>query len=382
MRFTFTAATERAIAFASDWCSRTGREELDPQSLLVGLLSESECRAAVMLQKQGVDIAAVCQKWPTLTPATEVPPLGNGGGQPPNISSPGKKSRGIPFSPDVEDAIQLACDHLDFLPRRPELATEHLLLGLVLAITRWGFGLRNEDFILIPLKPKSAIYSATKSRTHPRWWTLRRDATDRRAGPTAPKKVMQLANQEAHRFNHRHIGVEHILLGLLKDGVGAAGHVLKSLGANLGNLHNVAGLNQYETDIPTMGALPLTPGAKKVIEHSTEEAWNLNQGYVNTMHILLAMLRDQDGVGAQTLRAIGLNPETVRGELLKLVSETGAFDWRAESCAVRPLPPRLPPPSLAFLQPMRLTSLQPRSRKRPWSVSSTPPPTAPAKDCE
>ena len=79
MRFTFTAAAERALAFASDWCSRTGHEELEPQSLLVGLLSEPECRAAVMLAKHGVDIAAVCRQWPTLKPLPSTPPHCNGG---------------------------------------------------------------------------------------------------------------------------------------------------------------------------------------------------------------------------------------------------------------------------------------------------------------
>ncbi len=118
MRFSFTAASERALAVASDWCSRTGREELDPQSLLVGLLSEPECRAAVMLQKHGIDFTAVCQKWPTLAPPPKT-----------STASPSR----IPLSPEVEDSLQLACVRLDFLPRRPELATEHLLLGLVLA---------------------------------------------------------------------------------------------------------------------------------------------------------------------------------------------------------------------------------------------------------
>ena len=131
MRFSFTAATERAIAFASDWCNRTGREELDAESLLVGLLSESECRAAVMLHKHGIDIATVCQQWPTLVPPSADPT--QQGGIACGSAPHGGDSRRVPLSPDVEDSIHVACDRLDFLPRRPELATEHLLLGLVSA---------------------------------------------------------------------------------------------------------------------------------------------------------------------------------------------------------------------------------------------------------
>jgi len=146
MRFSFTAATERAIAFASDWCSRTGREELDPESLLVGLLSESECRAAVMLAKHGVDIPAVCQKWPTLVPPSPKTSQCNGGESLADDSPHGGDFCRIPLSSDVECSIQAACDRLDFLPRRPELATEHLLLGLVSADHDVAIWLRQRGF--------------------------------------------------------------------------------------------------------------------------------------------------------------------------------------------------------------------------------------------
>ena len=119
MRLSFTAATERAIAFASDWCSRTGREELDPQSLLVGLLSESECRAAVMLQKHGIDMPAVCQKWLALGLPSEVSPLDNGGTQSPDISPHGGTNQRIPFSPEVETRSNWPANGSIFFPAGP-----------------------------------------------------------------------------------------------------------------------------------------------------------------------------------------------------------------------------------------------------------------------
>ena len=87
------------------------------------------------------------------------------------------------------------------------------------------------------------------------------------------RKVMQLANQEAQRFNHEYIGTEHILLGLIKEGSGVAANVLKNLEVDLRKIRlEVEKLVQSGPDMVTMGKLPQTPRAKKVIEYSMEEA--------------------------------------------------------------------------------------------------------------
>ena len=102
------------------------------------------------------------------------------------------------------------------------------------------------------------------------------------------RKVMQLANQEAQRFNHEYIGTEHILLGLVKEGSGVAANVLKNLDVDLRKIRlEVEKLVQSGPEMVTMGKLPQTPRAKKVIEYSMEEARNLNHNYVGTEHILL-----------------------------------------------------------------------------------------------
>ena len=218
MRFTFTAATERALRFASDWCSRTGREELDVESLLVGLLSESECRAAVMLAKHGVDIAAVCRQWPTLAPSSPKSPHCIGGESLADNSPHGGDSHPIPFSSDVEVSIQSACDRLDFLPRRPELATEHLLLGLVSADHEVAIWLRQRglDPDAIEAEVRTLYGYSLQEQEAPeipeseeKEESMYERFTDR------ARKVLQLANQEAQRFNHEYIGTEHILLGLI-----------------------------------------------------------------------------------------------------------------------------------------------------------------------
>jgi ATP-dependent Clp protease ATP-binding subunit ClpC len=134
------------------------------------------------------------------------------------------------------------------------------------------------------------------------------------------RKVMQLANQEAQRFNHEYIGTEHILLGLVKEGSGVAANVLKNLDVDLRKIRlEVEKLVQSGPEMVTVGKLPQTPRAKKVIEYSMEEARNLNHNYVGTEHILLGLLREQEGVAAQVLMNLGLKLEDVREEVLNLL---------------------------------------------------------------
>src|SRR3989304_4571304 len=134
------------------------------------------------------------------------------------------------------------------------------------------------------------------------------------------RKVMQLANQEAQRFNHEYIGTEHILLGLIKEGSGVAANVLKNLDVDLRKIRlEGEKLVQSGPDMGPMGKLPQTPRAKKVIEYSMEEARNLNHNYVGTEHILLGLLREQEGVAAQVLMNLGLKLEDVREEVLNLL---------------------------------------------------------------
>src|SRR5919109_4833382 len=136
------------------------------------------------------------------------------------------------------------------------------------------------------------------------------------------RKVMQLANQEAQRFNHEYIGTEHILLGLVKEGSGVAANVLKNLDIDLRKIRlEVEKIVQHGPggEQVVMGRLPHTPRAKKVIDYSIEEARNLNHNYVGTEHLLLGLLREQEGVAAQVLMNLGLKLEDVREEVLNLL---------------------------------------------------------------
>jgi len=134
------------------------------------------------------------------------------------------------------------------------------------------------------------------------------------------RKVMALANQEAQRFNHEYIGTEHVLLGLVKEGSGVGATVLKNLDVDIKKLRlEVEKMVKSGPEMVTMGKLPQTPRAKKVIEYAIEEARSLNHNYVGTEHILLGLLRETEGIAAQVLMNLGLKLEDVRQEVLNLL---------------------------------------------------------------
>ena len=148
------------------------------------------------------------------------------------------------------------------------------------------------------------------------------------------RKVMALANQEAQRLNHEYIGTEHILLGLVKEGSGVGANVLRNLDVDLRRVRlEVEKLVKAGPEMVTMGKLPQTPRAKKVIEYAIEEARNLNHNYVGTEHLLLGLLREHDGVAAQVLINLGLKLEDVREEVLNLLGAGGEQSEAGSSSA-------------------------------------------------
>jgi ATP-dependent Clp protease ATP-binding subunit ClpC len=136
------------------------------------------------------------------------------------------------------------------------------------------------------------------------------------------RKVMQLANQEAQRLNHEYIGTEHILLGIIKEGSGVGANVLKNLDIDLPRTRReIEKIAEPNPEAPRPGKLPQTPRAKKAIEYAIEEARVLNHNYVGTEHLLLGLLREEEGIAAQVLVSLGLKLADVREEVLHLVGQ-------------------------------------------------------------
>src|SRR5687767_11280478 len=134
------------------------------------------------------------------------------------------------------------------------------------------------------------------------------------------RKVMQLANQEAMKFNHEYIGTEHILLGLVQEGSGVAANVLKNMNIDLEKIrHEVEKIVKTGPSMVTMGQLPFTPRAKKVLELSMEEASQLSHNYIGTEHLLLGLIRENEGIAAQVLMNLGVKLDEVREEVLEFL---------------------------------------------------------------
>ncbi len=132
------------------------------------------------------------------------------------------------------------------------------------------------------------------------------------------KQVIKLAKKEAQRLNHNYLGTEHVLLGLLKLGQGIAVNVLRNLNLDYDTVRaEVERLVGFGPEIQVYGDPALTGKVKKVFEFANEEAASLNHNYVGTEHLLLALLRQTDGVAAQVLENLNINLKDVRREVLK-----------------------------------------------------------------
>jgi ATP-dependent Clp protease ATP-binding subunit ClpA len=131
------------------------------------------------------------------------------------------------------------------------------------------------------------------------------------------RQVVVLAQDEARALKHDYIGTEHILLGLLRDDDGVAAQVLASLEVSLFEARaQVAGI-VGEGDRRVSGQIPFTPRAKKVLELSLREALSLGDNFIGSEHILLGLVRENEGVGARVLLDSGIRPDAVRDEVIR-----------------------------------------------------------------
>jgi ATP-dependent Clp protease ATP-binding subunit ClpA len=130
------------------------------------------------------------------------------------------------------------------------------------------------------------------------------------------RQVVVLAQEEARVLGHGHIGTEHILLGLLAEGEGAAAQALAALGIGLDAAREqVAEIVGEGAGAPS-GHIPFTGRAKKVLELSLREAQRLGDSYIDTEHILLGVAREGEGVGAQVLDRLGAGTDLVLAQVL------------------------------------------------------------------
>jgi ATP-dependent Clp protease ATP-binding subunit ClpC len=139
------------------------------------------------------------------------------------------------------------------------------------------------------------------------------------------KQVVVLAQEEARALKHNYIGTEHILLGLLREEEGLAARVLESLDITVDEVREQVKrlVGQGDEDIVT-GQIPFTPRAKKVLELALREALALGHNYIGTEHVLLGVVRENQGVAARILLDFDADAEKIRNEIMSVLSGPGA----------------------------------------------------------
>jgi ATP-dependent Clp protease ATP-binding subunit ClpC len=138
------------------------------------------------------------------------------------------------------------------------------------------------------------------------------------------RQVVVLAQDEARALGHNYIGTEHILLGLLREEEGLAARVLESLDVTVEEVRAQVAQIIGPGDEPIVaGQIPFTPRAKKVLELSLREALSLKHNYIGTEHILLGLVRENEGVAARILLDFDADAEKIRKEIMRTLSGPG-----------------------------------------------------------
>ena len=133
------------------------------------------------------------------------------------------------------------------------------------------------------------------------------------------QKVLQLAQEEAIRLKHESIGTEHILLGLIREGGGIAAKALEAISVNADTIEREVEILVGVGSKDVGPIVHYTPRAKRVIELSVDESRKLGHSYIGTEHILLALIREGEGVAARVLNNAGVSLNKARQQVLQLL---------------------------------------------------------------
>lgn len=133
------------------------------------------------------------------------------------------------------------------------------------------------------------------------------------------QKIILIAQEEAKRLNHDYVGTEHLLLGLCAINGTVSHKILSTVGVNFRKVRQeIEKMVGIGDTIMLLGEIPFTPRAKKVLEFSVEEAQLLNSEVIGTEHILLGLIREEEGVAGKILTNLGANIVLIREAVLNL----------------------------------------------------------------
>jgi len=308
----FSERTRSALAYAHEEARSHDQQPINTGHLMLGLLAEPGGIGVRALNAVGVDVDRLRGFFRSVLPPGFVESEGEG------LSQPAKQA----LLHAVDESREMGSDLVD---------PEHLLLGLIRAdqgaagswLRSEGVTVENARSAVVRVRgetgnagdqpePAPEISQRTYS-TH--------GASRFNRLTEGVRKVLQLAQEEAQRFNHNYIGTEHLLLGLLRAGDGVAARVLNNMGVQLPKVRSAVEFAIGRGEEAVIGDIGLTPRAKKVLELAVDEGRRLNHHYIGTEHLLLGLVREGEGIAAGVLESLGVNLEKVRAQVMTLLEQ-------------------------------------------------------------
>jgi ATP-dependent Clp protease ATP-binding subunit ClpA len=321
---TLSPHTKRVFEFAIEEADKLGRRDVGTEHLLLGLVRHSGHLSGGVLEAAGVSLESVRAKVIELisepTPDAAPPPSAAQGASAfaafagPFERFNDRAKKVLAFA--QEEAIRLKHNYI---------GTEHLLLGLV----------REGESVAAKVLNALGV-ELSKVRTAVEFIIGPGDAANMPSSPSEitisprAKTVIEFAMDEARKLNHRHVGPEHLLLGLVREGQGIASGVIESLGvtlekvrqqvlATLGKEVPEPATNVYSNILVQSGPFDLLDdAAKRVLSLAEEEARQMRHNWIGTEHMLIALARS-DGVAQRTLKELGVTLELARAGVFKAV---------------------------------------------------------------
>ena len=296
----FTERARKVLSLAQEEAQRFQHNYIGTEHLLLGLVREGEGVAAKVLNNLGVDLNKVRSTVEFIIGRGDRIVLGE-----------------IGLTPRAKKVIELAVDEARRLSHH-YIGTEHLLLGLV----REGEGIASGVL-------ESLGVNLERVRTQTIMVLSHAEGTPAEGSTEKPTsrlteafgKVLQLAQEEARLFQHDHVGTEHLLLGLLREGDGIAAKVLRNLGVELDKLRMAVELISWRGDYKHDDDVELNRRAAAVLSQATIEANHFSHDYISTEHLLLGLTRIEESFAAAALQSISISMEKVRTTVIAAIEQ-------------------------------------------------------------
>jgi ATP-dependent Clp protease ATP-binding subunit ClpA len=292
----FTERARRVLSLAQEEAQRFQHNYIGTEHLLLGLVREGDGVAAKVLSNMGVELYRVRNAVEFIIGRGDRIVLGE-----------------IGLTPRAKKVIELAVDEARRLNHH-YIGTEHLLLGLVREGSGIAAGVLESLGVNLEKVRTQTIQVLSQSGAAQ---TMESVAQSTPSQTEAVKKVLSLAQEESHFYQHDYVGTEHLLLGLVREGDGVAAKVLGKLGAEPEKVRSAVELIVKRGEHTGAGERVLSRRAMEVMAQATFEARRLKHDYVGTEHVLLGLVRSDESIAEAVLRSMGVKMETVRAAVIE-----------------------------------------------------------------